>query len=454
MLFENSSRKVNQILKTSSTKSIGAMLIGVISLLLLIDFFNQKYVASIIRGVFRSNTSIYTDTTFTIYLFFNIIKVIVLLFFLGYLIRDYLREKYSAYMYLIIFMVLLIINQYQEINNVRNPQMGIGGVGIHLQTAMITFIAVLFFFSSFEGNTVLTKSNTVILMIASLLEGLLLIFGNLIRSVSIPGQGQSQTTDIGNTDLLIMDITMMINIVSIFFIMILLVILLRKITHIKEKAYSMYATNLIVKVQWGAKIMIFGPILASILFLLISDLTRGIQINIITSVISIIGLFLIVKNFREGGIPIFQGDNLRRLILINESGIPIYSYGFKHFNEDKADQDYDSYNDDDILFSGALTSISMLMSEFTGSSRKVQSISLSGLKMMIYHVIEKFSVVLLVTNETLFYRNAMDKFSSSIPHILENLDKLGSLNISQIKEMNHILESSFGQNIDWSSINT
>ena len=149
-------------------------------------------------------------------------------------------------------------------------------------------------------------------------------------------------------------------------------------------------------------------------------------------------------NFKYGNF-ILQGEILQHMVILDSEGLPIYGYKFS-----KDTEHGDGINDREILFSGALTAISSLITQFTGNeSQEVKEITLNGLIIMVSSIKvqeNNYSVVLLTKKSTVFYRDSLKKFTKNIPMIIEqNMERNYAFNVDQIKNTNILLESSFGK---------
>ncbi|MCE7736407.1 MAG: hypothetical protein GPJ54_16120 [Candidatus Heimdallarchaeota archaeon] len=240
-----------------------------------------------------------------------------------------------------------------------------------------SFLLLLLFFDSFDEESVLTGRN-VTLMFSVLISGILMITNSILISTIInddePRFSDPDNVVTSNSENIIFII--LVTGVSLS----LLVILYMGIKIFKTLRSKMKETSnpevqmLIRKIVYGSVIMLFGPMFIVILnFIQIGSTGLG---EIVSPFVAILGLYIMVHYFLKGGIFLFQGDSLRRLIIITDSGIPIYSYSFRKFNllEDVSADSLNERGGQEVLFSGAIKSISFLLSEFTGSNKVVREI--------------------------------------------------------------------------------
>ena len=166
----------------------------------------------------------------------------------------------------------------------------------------------------------------------------------------------------------------------------------------------------------------------------------------IISITSIIGVSFFLYGIHRGGFYIFKGESLRKLIIITNYGIPVYSYDFRSLKDGQTISDKIS---SEILFSGAMSSISTLLSEFTGKDKKVEEILLSDLVIMINGFVENYSIILLVDHSSKFYRTAIERFTEMTIDLVNGLKKGMVFNNNEIKIANKFIEQAFGfQNED------
>ncbi|MHA2031777.1 MAG: hypothetical protein ACW99A_01825 [Candidatus Kariarchaeaceae archaeon] len=308
-------------------------------------------------------------------------------------------------------------------------------------------LLLLLFFDSFDQESVLSARN-VMLMFSVLISGILMILNSIIISTIINEDEERfsdpdnvVTTNSENFIFVILVIAVFLNLFATLYMGIKIFKTLR--SKMKETS-NLHVQSLIRKIGYGGIIMIFGPMFAGILnFIQIGNSGLG---NILAPFVAILGLYIMIHYFLKGGIFLFQGDTLRRLIIITDSGIPIYSYSFRKFDlhEDVAADSLSERGGQEVLFSGAIKSISFLLSEFTGSNKVVREIFLEDMVMIIKMLPNNSSVILLCNKSTKFLRNALNKFSLQVTSLAEEIPDGQAFNTNQNKVANQLLESSFG----------
>ncbi|MBD3190362.1 MAG: hypothetical protein GF308_06945 [Candidatus Heimdallarchaeota archaeon] len=102
---------------------------------------------------------------------------------------------------------------------------------------------------------------------------------------------------------------------------------------------------------------------------------------VVGEIMIIVGYSIIYLRYLSGGIFVLQTNSLRRLIILDSSGLPIYSHHFlleQQANIQNVDSQIDGRaqessssngveDEKDVLFSGALQAVSMLLSELMGT---------------------------------------------------------------------------------------
>ncbi|MHA1185428.1 MAG: hypothetical protein ACTSSK_00925 [Candidatus Heimdallarchaeota archaeon] len=114
----------------------------------------------------------------------------------------------------------------------------------------------------------------------------------------------------------------------------------------------------------------------------------------------LIGVLMIsIPVLRSKSAYFMQSRKLSRIIVIEESGLPIYDFNFEPKNESS-----------EMLLSGALTAIKSVMKEATGASKELRSIAFADLH-IITEVREGFAVNLIVEGSTAYLKEALRLFA-------------------------------------------
>ena len=99
--------------------------------------------------------------------------------------------------------------------------------------------------------------------------------------------------------------------------------------------------------------------------------------------------------------------------------------------------------DQELLFSGALRAISILLEEFTGTNHTIEEIFFGNLLMMIKQC-KDLSIVLVADKSTLFFREALESFSKQLYSTIPDIDNTLNFTKEQTKNASLLLEQQFG----------
>ncbi len=363
---------------------------------------------------------------------------------------EYKKHKFTPLFYLILATIFLVIIEFvyllPEPSESDYSNMLFQGSTV-LLSLLSSLLLLLLFFDTFNQENVLTARNVILIVLMTTFGTSLLTSAVLITIlVSENRDIDIEDADLTNSEISIFALMGGAMILSLFLVTVLIFLIFKTLrTKMRETSNPM-VQNLIKKMILGSIIMLIGPLFMSI-FSSVQIGSTGISLSdLLQPFVAIFGLVIIIYYFLKGGIYLFQGDYLRRLLIISESGIPIYSFSFRKLSIEKevlADQLNDRTGQE-ILFSGALKSISYLLSEFTGSNKMVEDISLEGMMMMIKSISKDYSAVLMVDRSTKFFRNAINTFSELIKPLVEEVSAGQAFNTNQVKIANKLLESSFG----------
>ena len=174
----------------------------------------------------------------------------------------------------------------------------------------------------------------------------------------------------------------------------------------------------------------------------------------IGNIFELLGLILFFYIYLKEGIYVLQEETLRRIIIIDYGGIPVYSYLFKHYSKIVQNPSFEekkrrlisiSDSADDILFSGTLKAILNLLGEFTGSNQILREISLDKSILLIKQTPDKrYTVVLLSDSTSSFIQDALDRFTASFFKELPHLPSVQALSRIELNTANHLSEMYFG----------
>lgn len=385
---------------------------------------------------------------------------LIILALIGFMIYNFRKNKYKSNLFLgLAILSLGFANILQLLFSVDFSSSGIPGFVTQLfpytlaiLSSLLMMFFLLLFFRTFQSEIIMNKlemilSGFLILIFSSMFSTILLIsaFFSTGPQFGAPPSTQDTSTTVtqtttqaapqaGNLGFLQQFYTLII-VLSIVLTVVFFISLLWTFRNINKnienkqikKATKMFQTSVI-------------PILLGSLIALTLNITTG-------TFISAIGFIIMAVFSLKYGNYILQGEILQHMVILDSDGFPLYGY---KFNDLQSDSDDGDINDKEILFSGALSAISSLISEFTGStSHEVKEITLNGLIIMISSVKvqeKRYSVVLLTKKSTIFYRDSLKKFTKNIPLIIgQNIKRNYGFTVDQIKNTNKLLESSFGR---------
>ncbi len=374
----------------------------------------------------------------TLNLIFTAIELIILLFFMGKVLAEYHKLKYKFLLYLIGAIAIIILGnlfQFLPINTTYVVAYNYFKLASVFITIIYTFMFVLFFFESFRQENILSIQNSIIIALTTGLEFALVISMYLLHNLSPTNviNSKAKLTKAEETILSISFITIILS--GVMAIVILFFLIKTIIAMIRESPNKRYRNKMKIFIA-GTIFIVLDPILRFIFFnIKINDFKLG---GILGEIAITLGFIFMYRGIFKDSIFIFQGEGLKKLLIISPSGIPVYTYTFRNINEEN--QTLEEENTSEILFSGAFTSISILLSEFTGKERAVEEIKLSGMTMMIQSITKKYNVILIVDKPTTFYRTSIIKFADLIRDVIDHNELERTFNNEEIKIANQILE--------------
>ncbi len=150
----------------------------------------------------------------------------------------------------------------------------------------------------------------------------------------------------------------------------------------------------------------------------------------------LVGYGLIFYVYLRQGVLSFRGEALERLLVLDETGLPQYSYRFSSTNEVGS-------NDEDVLFSGALQAISSLLGELTGTRQQVREITLEGVILVVQRVGQR-TIILVTQQSTKIYREALARFSSLVNEVVGEIPPHQTFSDAQSATTDTLIRESFG----------
>jgi len=382
---------------------------------------------------------------------------IILLFFIG---REFIKKRYTTILYLTISTTILLFFQIlssltpvlKHVLTFSNPNpqyFPTSYLAMIECSALIGIFCMVLFFESFVSEALLNNKNRIYLILITILTTGLIISSFIAESTiasfvtTIPEDSivgllgiKYYLEPILNAIKSEYGLSVIIYIIFTFIGIILnftmAISLLVQIIQIGRKAENKIIKKTVLRMTLVFIFVIFVPLI--VIGSLISQL--GIQVGIFCILLGIAIFFVF---YRSGGMFIIQSRHLRRLLIINSAGIPVYSYLFQHFEE----SNLEDVADQDILFSGALNAISTLILEFTGTEHTIEEIFFKNLLMMIKQS-KDLSVVLVADQSTLFFREALESFSNQLHNFIPNIDPQNMFTEEQRNFTTMLLEQQLG----------
>lgn len=152
------------------------------------------------------------------------------------------------------------------------------------------------------------------------------------------------------------------------------------------------------------------------------------------------GLGLFAFAFHKGGLFIFKDESLRKLFILDDSGMIYFSYSFRSF------QNKETSEDEEILFSGAINAVSSILKEFTGENKNaIEQIKLKNHHMILENIgTTPYSTILIADRHTLFYNEALQKIVKEFALLIPSMQKNQFFNKDLSSKANDIINSHFG----------
>jgi hypothetical protein len=372
-------------------------------------------------------------------LYFIIGLKIAILLTAGFIItRHYIKHKLRANMFLILVIGisilveiynLTIINTIEISGDLESDFFATFNTNIFLSTLAyavwcLMFFILLLFIQSFESDHMISLRNLILgaLIIANfgvfLTIGLILqIYQSeqniILNFITAQSDNPEVYQTISNEGLLVLTLSFIVTLwyVGAFTAFTLTIItsifIIRSIKKSKKDTLDKKLKSTLTKLQYMS--LAFIPIIFA------GD-------PLITKIIGDLILLVFVITYTRTGVELFQRRHLRNLLLIEKSGLSLYSYDFHSEGEED-----DSKN---ILFSGAFTAIGSLLNEFTGVESNLKEIVLDDWKILIRTLksdkflllISSVSTVAIRQSLTLLSREFDSVFTSFNNAYLENGD--------------------------------
>jgi len=177
----------------------------------------------------------------------------------------------------------------------------------------------------------------------------------------------------------------------------------KKITQVRSGVFMIFISPLVFYLALGALLVIglvFNPTERLVELSHQPDTFNLGSMDPIVMFAQLVGILLITIPVLVTKSTFFmQSRKISRLIVINDSGLPIYDFTFDP-----------KCSGDELLLGGALTAIKSVMKEATGASRDLRSIVFGDMHVLT-EVRDGFAVNLLVESSTVFLKEALRLFA-------------------------------------------
>ncbi len=306
----------------------------------------------------------------------------------------------------------------------------------------IALFFLFLFFESFDNESIFTKKNVYLSIVLAMLIVFTLLPPLFITDVAriFKNYSEKEFINVLENDkplsTLITDIFFVGMVSYLLNLIFTLVIIIRIINSVRRKFK-------ISKSYINVKKTLLKMLISTIFILIGFIISTGIG-----EIIVDISFLYIVYLYINNGPKTFQFHMLRRLILVNDGGVPIYSYTFQKFNDDQSAR-YSDPMADEILFSGAISAVSTLMKEFVGQKEDLKEIKLNNTKFIIDRINNKVSIILIIDKSTKANRELLREFVKYLEKIFENKIPIEMFTTDQIKITNSLVKEIFGEGIGY-----
>ncbi len=371
---------------------------------------------------------------------FFIAQLIILFMLFVWIIRNYIQYRYKTLVFIFIAVGLMIFSHIYTIIFPFDTEIGIMAWSLITIVQLISLYLILLFIESFESENVLTKKNLILggLMVSAtplyfMLSMLMRILIGQYNLTSIEHLFEDSVPTYLELSVSVLYVIFSILLYVLFFI--IAVCIIKRLVSKIRNTRNTDVKNLLKKMTVTLGIMILAPVFIGVLF-------QNPNIDLAGFIITIsLGLFFYFYN--KGGIFLLQSESLRNLIIINESGIPVYSYSFNTFEEDNSLSKTECENKQ-ILFSGALKAISNLIHEFVGEEKEIKEIAFEDLKLLIKPLGDKLSIVLVTDLSSKYFIEALEGFKEDVGEVIASMSTDINLRKNEVENVNALVESNFG----------
>lgn len=371
-------------------------------------------------------------------LYFSQLVILIILF--GWIIHNYIKYKNKTLAFILISVGLMIFSHIYMVLFPFDTEISIMAWNLISIVQLISLYLILLFIESFESENVLTKKN---LILGGFMTGIVPIYfmlSMLMRVLiaqynlkSIEHLFEDNAPTFLELSLTISYIIFTLIIYSLF--LIIAICIIKRLVNKIRNTRNAEVKKLLKKMTLTLAIMILGPI-----FIGITSQNANVDLGGVLITVSL-GFFFYFYN--KGGIFLLQSESLRNLIIINESGIPVYSYSFYTYEEDES-LSKTEYENKQILFSGALKAISNLIHEFVGEEKEIKEIAFEELKLLLKPLGDNLSIVLVTDISSKYFIEALEGFKEDMGKIISSISTDINVKKDEVEKINCIVEDNFG----------
>jgi hypothetical protein len=349
----------------------------------------------------------------------------------------YKKYKFGAVRYF--FYATLILGQrglsFLSRPNTNENRIIFGSLSLDLIGLILSLYCILLFFESFESETPYTKQNLAILVAISAVVSGLFILTIIVQKeeFSLPTGEGVRLADL-NYGMLFTEnfyILLIFFVFSLFGLILLLIQSLIIMRFLQKKEKSTQNPEAKMRFSHLKRAMYILPLIIPI-FIRFEQFSRFLFV--------VIAVYLSISIYK-GGLFMFRSEMLRLLMVIDDSGIPSYSFRFRDVSGTQMG------DDDEMLFSGALKAVSMLFQNLTGSDVDLKEIVLENAHLMIQRIPDaenSNSAVLVANKSSKFYQEALSLFAEQYAKIYHTLPKLQVISGEKRNEVDDIVKQCFG----------
>ncbi len=144
--------------------------------------------------------------------------------------------------------------------------------------------------------------------------------------------------------------------------------------------------------------------------------------------------FILLSYVLDNSLLFLQPNKVERLLVIHESGMPLYDYEFKAFQNEEVNE---------MMLSGLILAIKTVASEVLGKNGVLEEIKFRGMEILLL-VHEEIIFMLIAQKRSSFLRSALRKFSQAFIAEFGNTLKSYEIDQKKYRVISLELEKNFG----------